>query len=128
MATSSCASTAGIQYPYHPADQHVDDDEKVIGLEIGADDYMTKPFRPRAGGARRAVLRRAGDSHPSGKVLKAADIVLDRDSRTVRVDEQFVDLTPSEFDILTALMTSPGTGLFTPGPAGHYPGGPLRRV
>jgi DNA-binding response OmpR family regulator len=41
-------------------------------------------------------------------VLKAADIVLDRDSRTVRVDEQFVDLTPSEFDILAALMTSPG--------------------
>jgi DNA-binding response OmpR family regulator len=87
----------------------VDDEEKVIGLEIGADDYMTKPFRPRELVARvRAVLRRAGDSHPSGKVLKAADIVLDRDSRTVRVDEQFVDLTPSEFDILTALMTSPG--------------------
>jgi len=87
----------------------VDDEEKVIGLEIGADDYMTNPFRPRERVVRvRAVLRRAGDSHPSGKVLKAADIVLDRDSRTVRVDEQFVDLTPSEFDILTALMTSPG--------------------
>ena len=56
----------------------------------------------------RAVLRRAGDSQPSAKVLKAADIVLDRDTRTVRVAKQFVDLTPSEFDILTALMTSPG--------------------
>lgn len=87
----------------------VDDEEKVIGLEIGADDYMTKPFRPRELVARvRAVLRRAGNSQPSGKVLKAADITLDRDSRTVRVAEQFVDLTPSEFDILTALMTSPG--------------------
>jgi DNA-binding response OmpR family regulator len=86
----------------------VDDEEKVIGLEIGADDYMTKPFRPRELVARvRAVLRRAGDLEPSAKVLKAADIVLDRDGRTVKVAEKFVDLTPSEFDILTALMTSP---------------------
>jgi len=54
------------------------------------------------------VLRRAGEKEPSGKVLKAADIVLDRDSRTVKVADEFVDLTPSEFDILTALMTSPG--------------------
>src|SRR5687767_3516888 len=73
----------------------VDDEEKVIGLEVGADDYMTKPFRPRELVARvRAVLRRAGDSQPSGKVLKAADITLDRDSRTMRVAEHFVDLTP----------------------------------
>lgn len=87
----------------------VDDEEKVIGLEIGADDYVTKPFRPRELVARvRAVLRRAGESQPSGKVLKAADILLDRDSRTVRVADHYVDLTPSEFDILTALMTSPG--------------------
>jgi len=87
----------------------VDDDEKVIGLEIGADDYMTKPFRPRELVARvRAVLRRAGEKEPSAKVLRAADIVLDRDSRTVKVGEEFVDLTPSEFDILSALMSSTG--------------------
>jgi DNA-binding response OmpR family regulator len=87
----------------------VDDEEKVIGLEIGADDYVTKPFRPRELVARvRAVLRRVGNSQPSAKVLKASDITLDRDTRTVRVSEHFVDLTPSEFDILTALMTSPG--------------------
>jgi DNA-binding response OmpR family regulator len=87
----------------------VDDEEKVIGLEVGADDYMTKPFRPRELVARvRAVLRRVGEKEPAAKVLKAADILLDRDSRTVKVGEHFVDLTPSEFDILAALMASPG--------------------
>ena len=87
----------------------VDDEEKVIGLEVGADDYMTKPFRPRELVARvRAVLRLAGETKPEARVLKAADIVLDRDGRTVKVGGEFMDLTPSEFDILTALMSSPG--------------------
>jgi DNA-binding response OmpR family regulator len=87
----------------------VDDEEKVIGLEVGADDYMTKPFRPRELVARvRAVLRRAGEVKPEAKLLKAADIVLDRDGRTVKVAGRFTDLTPSEFDILSALMSAPG--------------------
>jgi DNA-binding response OmpR family regulator len=87
----------------------VDDEEKVIGLEVGADDYMTKPFRPRELVARvRAVLRRAGEREPAARVLKAGDIVLNRDQHTVQVSERHVDLTPSEFDILSALMASPG--------------------
>ena len=87
----------------------VDDDERVIGLELGADDYVTKPFRPRELVARvRAVLRRAGKTEPQGKVLQVADITLDRDTRTVMVADQSVDLTPSEFDLLAALMASPG--------------------
>jgi two-component system, OmpR family, alkaline phosphatase synthesis response regulator PhoP len=87
----------------------VDDDERVIGLELGADDYVTKPFRPRELVARvRAVLRRAGKTEPQGKMLQVADITLDRDMRVVTVADRSVDLTPSEFDLLAALMTSPG--------------------
>ncbi len=56
----------------------------------------------------RAVLRRAGEAEPAAKVLKAADVTLERDTRTVKVADKFLDLTPSEFDILAALMSAPG--------------------
>jgi len=87
----------------------VEDDDKIIGLELGADDYVVKPFKPRELMARvRNVLRRAGKPEPTGKTLKVADIVLDRDSREVLVGEHSIDLTPSEFDLLAALMATPG--------------------
>jgi DNA-binding response OmpR family regulator len=87
----------------------VDDDEKVIGLELGADDYMTKPFRPRELVARvRAVLRRAGQSEPKAAILNVAGVSLDRQTHSVEVNGRAVDLTPSEFDLLAALMASPG--------------------
>ena len=87
----------------------VDDDEKVIGLELGADDYVTKPFRPRELTARvRAVLRRSGNTEPNRQVLRAAGLTLDRQTRILDVDGGNVDLTPSEFDLLAALMSSPG--------------------
>ena len=87
----------------------VEDDDKIIGLELGADDYVTKPFKPRELMARvRNVLRRTGKGEAKGKTLRAADITLNRDSREVLVGERSVDLTPSEFDLLAALMTTPG--------------------
>jgi DNA-binding response OmpR family regulator len=87
----------------------VDNDEKVVGLESGADDYMTKPFRPREFMARvKAVLRRSGDNEPVGKVLHVSDIILDRGAHAVQVASRYVDLTPSEFDLLAALMSAPG--------------------
>lgn len=87
----------------------VEEGDKVIGLELGADDYVTKPFRPRELVARvRAVLRRAGQTRPEAAVIRASNVALDRERHTVEVGEQYVDLTPSEFDLLAALMTVPG--------------------
>ena len=87
----------------------VEDDDKIIGLELGADDYMAKPFKPRELMARvRNVLRRAGKNEAKGKTLKALDIILDRNTREVTVGTRAADLTPSEFDLLAALMSAPG--------------------
>ena len=87
----------------------VDKDDKVIGLELGADDYVTKPFRPRELLARiRAVLRRVGETEPTAEVLRSSDITLDRESHMVKVGEEYVDLTPSEFDLLATLLSAPG--------------------
>jgi DNA-binding response OmpR family regulator len=87
----------------------VEEDDKVIGLELGADDYVTKPFSPRELTSRvRAVLRRAGQDLPHTEVLRLGGVTLDRDSHMVTVDEAIVDLTPSEFDLLAVLMSSPG--------------------
>lgn len=87
----------------------VEDEDKIIGLELGADDYVVKPFKPRELMARiRSVLRRAGLNQPRGKTLKVADIVLDHDTHEVLVAGRSLDLTPSEFDLLAALMSTPG--------------------
>ena len=87
----------------------IEESDKVLGLELGADDYVTKPFSMRELAARvRAVLRRAGKATPQAEILRAGEIVLDRGGRLVQVSNQTVNLTPSEFDLLAALMTEPG--------------------
>jgi DNA-binding response OmpR family regulator len=87
----------------------VEDEDKVIGLELGADDYVTKPFKPRELMARvRNILRRTGKNNAKGKALKVRDISLDRDTREVLAGERAIDLTPSEFDLLAALLSAPG--------------------
>jgi two-component system alkaline phosphatase synthesis response regulator PhoP len=87
----------------------LEESDKVLGLELGADDYVTKPFSMRELTARvRAVLRRMSKAQPETEVLRAADITLDRIGRVVTVGEKRVDLTPSEFDLLATLMSAPG--------------------
>jgi DNA-binding response OmpR family regulator len=87
----------------------LEENDKVLGLELGADDYVTKPFSPRELTARvRAVLRRMEKSDQETDILRAADILVDRAGRVVTVGGQFIDLTPSEFDLLVALMSAPG--------------------
>lgn len=87
----------------------LDENDKVLGLELGADDYITKPFSMRELTARiRAVLRRVEKTSIEQDVLRVADITLDRVGRIVTVAGEPVDLTPSEFDILATLMAAPG--------------------
>ena len=87
----------------------VEESDIVVGLELGADDYVTKPFRMRELTARiRAVLRRSEKAAAPAEVLRAADVVLDKGTRQVTVAGQPVNLTPTEFDLLAILMSAPG--------------------
>ena len=87
----------------------VEDADRVLGLELGADDYVPKPFSPRELAARiRAVLRRAGKSAPEPDVLRAGHVTVDRGGHIVTVAGRRVDLTPSEFDLLATLIATPG--------------------
>jgi DNA-binding response OmpR family regulator len=87
----------------------VEESDQVLGLELGADDYITKPFSPRALVARvHAVLRRTQGEPPPQAALRGGDIVLDRDTHTVTLSGEQVGLTPTEFDLLEVLMAAPG--------------------
>jgi DNA-binding response OmpR family regulator len=87
----------------------IDENDKVLGLELGADDYVTKPFSPRELTARvRAVLRRAEKQATAQEILRIGPIELDWSGRTTTVDGEQVVLTPSEFSLLATLMATPG--------------------
>ena len=86
----------------------VEETDKLIGLEIGADDYITKPFSPREMVARvRAVLRRVqGDA--TAEIIRAGNLTLDRTRFNVLINDHEISLTPTEFEILATLASQPG--------------------
>ncbi len=89
-----------------------DDIDRIVGLELGADDYIKKPFNPRELVARvRAVLRRASNEAPTQAVLEADGVRLDSASREVTVEGEPVTLRAKEFDLLAAFMSHTGTVL-----------------
>jgi len=85
----------------------VDDTDKIVGLEMGADDYVTKPYNPREVVARvRARLRKPGGTRP--QILQLGPLQMDIGRREVTVNEQTISLTASEFDLLRVMMEQAG--------------------
>ncbi len=86
-----------------------DEVDRVMGLEMGGDDYITKPFSPREVVARvKAVVRRAAGVPTAGGTLAMGPVALDRQSRRCTVNDVDITLTPTEFDLLAHLMLRPG--------------------
>lgn len=87
----------------------VEEADRLIGLELGADDYILKPFSPREVVARvRAVLRRAQSPARPPEIVQAGDLTIDLSRHKVSVGSQNIDLTPTEFELLTVLAREPG--------------------
>ena len=86
-----------------------EESDKLIGLELGADDYMTKPFSPKELVARvRTVLRRADSSSATADLIRVADLTLDVPRMRLTIADHPIELTPTEFQLLAALARQPG--------------------
>ncbi len=87
----------------------VEETDRLIGLELGADDYITKPFSPREVVARvRAVLRRVDSPKSVSNFLRSGDLEIDLDAHSVSIETKTIDLTPTEFILLQTLASQPG--------------------
>jgi two-component system alkaline phosphatase synthesis response regulator PhoP len=86
----------------------IEDTDRIVGLELGADDYVTKPFNPRELVARvRAVLRRTSGTATVPEQLRAGDLLVDIGGHQVTLAGRPLDLTPTEFDLLVVLLQNP---------------------
>jgi DNA-binding response OmpR family regulator len=86
----------------------VEETDRLIGLEIGADDYVLKPFSPREVVARvKVILRRAGNSSSTEGIIQVGHLAIDLEKHTVHYAEKQVELTPTEFEILVVLARQP---------------------
>ncbi len=103
----------GFETPLVMITARADEVDRVVGFELGADDYVVKPFSPREVVARvRAILRRAGMRHePGPQLLRFGRLEIDEGAREARIDGHDVGLKPREYSLLLALVASPGIAL-----------------
>ncbi len=107
--------SAGVKTPILMLTARSEEIDKVLGLEMGADDYLTKPFSVRELTARvKAILRRVElmstpEKEPDAEILYFNELVVDKNKRKVMLFDERIDLTPKEFDLLALMASNPGT-------------------